>query len=102
VPEIPVIDVPAIKNDPTPDHTVGEGINDAPQASSTSLAVICREGAEVFIDGSRKGKVTEPPLVLPVTPGRHLVIVNHTKGMDWQIVKFEAGQTTLVNPSFCN
>lgn len=68
----------------------------------TNISVACQEGAEVFIDGARKGKVGSSPLIIPVSPGRHLVIVNHDKGMDSQNIFFSAGKTVHVNPEFCN
>lgn len=68
----------------------------------TNVSVTCQEGAEVFIDGTRKGKVGSSPLIIPVSPGRHLVIVNHDKGMDSQNIFFNAGKTVHVNPEFCN
>lgn len=66
------------------------------------LSVTCREGADVFVGGKNKGKVGGAPLIIPVTPGRHLVVVSHTKGMDWKIIKFKPGVTVSVNPDFCN
>jgi hypothetical protein len=71
-------------------------------SQSANILVTCKEGAEVFVDGSRKGKVSTSSLFFPVSPGRHLVIVSHAKGMDWKIIKFKAGVTVSVNPDFCN
>ncbi|NOU01094.1 MAG: adenylate/guanylate cyclase domain-containing protein [Gallionella sp.] len=68
----------------------------------TSLSVSCLEGTEVFIDGTRKGKLNGASLLVPVVPGRHLVIVSHAKGMDWKFIKFKSGSTVAVNPGFCN
>lgn len=67
-----------------------------------NIRVTCLAGAEVFIDGSRKGKMESSSLSFPVTPGRHLVIVSHAKDMDSKIIKFKAGVTVSVNPDFCN
>ena len=69
---------------------------------SAILLVTCHEGAEVFVGGKNKGKVGGAPLIISVTPGRHLVIVSHSKGMDWNFVKFKAGATVSVTPGFCN
>jgi class 3 adenylate cyclase len=101
--EVPVAaPVIAMEDAVTSEHPVVDVKSGASSGSqTTSLAVMCKEGAEVFVDGARKGKVVESPLILPVSPGRHLVIVSHTKGMDWQIAKFEIGQTVLVSPDFC-
>lgn len=77
---------------------------DEPPTSNmgTILKVTCLEGTEVFVDGTRKGKLGGPTLLVPVTPGRHLVIVSHEKGMDWKLIKFKAGAAVSVNPGFCN
>lgn len=76
------------------DSPVGVGQN-------AILSVTCLDGAEVFVGGKSKGKMGAAPLVIPVVPGRHLVVVSHTKGMDWKIIKFKAGVTVSVNPDFC-
>jgi hypothetical protein len=68
----------------------------------TNLKVTCLEGSEVFVDGTRKGKVSGAPLLVSVAPGRHLVIVSHAKGMDWKFMKFKVGATVSTNPDFCN
>jgi hypothetical protein len=76
--------------------------DDPPTGSlGTILKVKCLEGTEVFVDGARKGKLVGPTLLVPIIPGRHLVIVSHEKGMDWKLIKFKAGATVSVNPSFC-
>ncbi len=68
---------------------------------SAILSVTCLDGAEVFVGGKSKGKMGAAPLVIPVIPGRHLVVVSHEKGMDWKVIKFKAGVTVSVNPDFC-
>lgn len=68
----------------------------------TILKVTCLEGTEIFVDGTRKGKLDGPTLLVPVTPGRHLIIVSHAKGMDWKLIKFKTGATVSVTPGFCN
>ena len=67
-----------------------------------NLLVTCHPGTEVFVGGKSRGKLGNAPLLIPVTSGRHIVIVSHSKGMDWKVIKFKAGATVLSNPDFCN
>jgi hypothetical protein len=94
MPETPVMKEVVVDNMRVDEQPAGR--------QDTKISVTCKEGAEVFIDGARKGKVGASPLVLPISPGRHLVIVNHDKGMDSQNILFAAGKTVHVNPEFCN
>lgn len=83
----------AVDSNPVDDEASG--------SQESNISVSCYEGSEVFIGGTRKGKVSSSPLVIPVLPGRHLVIVSHAKGMDWSLIKLQAGKTVFVNPDFC-
>lgn len=96
VPQASVANVPVAI--PVP---VAEAEKPAANGQSAILLVTCHEGADVFVGGTRKGKVGGAPLVIPVAPGRHLVVVSHEKGMDWKVIKFKAGTTVSVNPDFC-
>ena len=93
------------KNEEVVTHAV-EGSNSADEQPTgilgTFLKVTCLEGTEVFVDGARKGKLDGPALLVPITPGRHLIIVSHEKGMDWKLIKFKAGATASVRPGFCD
>jgi len=66
------------------------------------LSILCIDGAEVFLDGIRKGRVSGSTLTIEGTPGLHTVIVSHPLGVDSRDVAFEAGSTLLIKPSFCN
>jgi len=66
------------------------------------LSVLCIDGAEVFLDGIRKGRVSGSTLTIEGTPGLHTVIVSHPLGVDSREVAFEVGNTLLIKPSFCN
>ena len=66
------------------------------------LSVLCIDGAEVFLDGTRKGRVSGSTLTIEGTPGLHTVIVSHPLGVDSRDVAFEAGSTLLIKPTFCN
>jgi hypothetical protein len=98
-------DTPIIRESPTTPLVTSPSSNedDKPVAEGQSafLSVTCLDGAEVFVGGKSKGKMGAAPLVIPVTPGRHLVVVSHEKGMDWKIIKFRSGVTVSVNPDFC-
>lgn len=67
----------------------------------TFVSVDCK-GAELFIDGTRKGRISSLPLTVRVLPGKHAVIVSHVKGVYSQDVIFDAGKTVQLNPDFCN
>lgn len=71
--------------------------------SSAYISVNCREGAEIFVDGVRKGRISSSPLTIAISPGKHLVIVSHSRaGIFSQDVSIEAGKTVRLNPGFCN
>ena len=67
------------------------------------ISVVCVAGAEVFVDGVRKGRVSSVPLTIKVLPGKHAVIVSHTsRGIFTQSVEFHPGKTVHIKPSLCN
>jgi hypothetical protein len=67
------------------------------------VIVSCREGAEVFIDSARKGRIGSKPLNIAVAPGQHTVIVSHTSGGIYkQNVELNSGKTVHIKPSFCD
>lgn len=74
-----------------------------PKAAGTETAIsISCGGAEVFIDGTRKGRITSSPLTVKISPGKHSVIVNHEKGVFSKEISFDAGNTVQLKPDFCN
>jgi len=70
--------------------------------SNAYLAVRCVDGAEVFLDGTRKGRIGSTPFTIQVPPGQHTVIVSHPRGVDSRNILFEAGKTVHINPNFCD
>ncbi|MEO8331243.1 MAG: adenylate/guanylate cyclase domain-containing protein [Gallionella sp.] len=70
--------------------------------SGAYLSVRCIEGTEVFLDGSRKGRISGSALTINAPPGPHTVIVSHPRGVDSRNVVLEAGKTVRINPDFCN
>jgi len=70
--------------------------------SKAYISISCMEGTEIFVDGVRKGRVGVNVLNLPITPGKHSVIVSHPKaGISPQDITIEAGKTVKLNPGFC-
>jgi len=67
----------------------------------TFVSVSCK-GAEMFVDGAKKGRISASPLTVRVSPGKHAVIINHSKGVYSQDIVFDAGKTIRLNPDFCN
>lgn len=67
------------------------------------LALLCKEGTQLFVDGQDKGKAALTGLAVAVTPGKHKVIVT-SKGGDLftQNVDLEPGKTLRLKPNFCD
>jgi hypothetical protein len=73
------------------------------EGSGAHVIVSCREGAEVFIDGTRKGRIGSKPLTIEVSTGPHTVIVSLTSGGIYkQNVELNSGKTVHIKPSFCD
>ena len=70
--------------------------------SGAYLSVRCIEGTEVFLDGTRKGRISGSTLTIEAPPGAHAVIVSHPRGVDSRNIVLEAGKTVRINPDFCN
>jgi len=70
--------------------------------SGAYLAVRCLDGSEVFLDGTKKGRISGSLLTIQATPGAHTVIVSHPSGVDSRNIVFEAGKTIHINPKFCD
>jgi len=70
--------------------------------SGAYLTVRCIDGSEVFLDGTRKGRISGSSLTIQAPPGSHTVIVSHPRGVDSRNIVFEAGKTVRINPSFCD
>ena len=76
-------------------------ISTSSETAGTFVSVNCR-GAELFVDGTRKGRIAAAPLTVAVSPGKHTVIINHAKGISSQDIVFAAGKTVRLSPDFCN
>ncbi|MBI3480996.1 MAG: PEGA domain-containing protein [Nitrosomonadales bacterium] len=71
--------------------------------SDAIISVACVEGAEVFIDGIRKGRIGSAPLSIVASPGNHSLIVSHTsRGIFTQSVELHPGKTVRINPPLCH
>lgn len=87
----------------TQDAVVKKDAVAAPSGNSKAyLSVRCIEGTEVFMDGTRKGRISGSSLTIKATPGTHSVIVSHSRGVYSRNIVFEAGKTVRLNPDFCN
>lgn len=67
------------------------------------ISIYCKEGAQVFVDGTQKGKTDASGLVtVGVPPGKHAVIVTHSGGgIANQSVDVTSGKTVRIRPGFC-
>lgn len=83
-----------------------EKIGGAEQAAGTEarVTVSCKEGTQVFVDGSPKGKVSAGSLTVSVSPAtKHTVIVSHPSGGIYtQNVELAPGRTLRIRPGFCD
>ncbi|OGS81678.1 MAG: hypothetical protein A2061_08280 [Gallionellales bacterium GWA2_59_43] len=87
-----------------PAATNGGGLFDsAERAPDGFILVSCKDGAQVFVDGSQKGKTgASAQLTLAVFPGKHTVIVSHPGGgISTQSVDIQSGKTVRIKPGFC-
>lgn len=73
------------------------------QGAKAHIAVKCYPGAQVFVDGVQKGKITSVVLLVDVSPGKHTVIVAGTHGEVYsQQVELTEGKKASIRPGFCN
>lgn len=70
-------------------------------SAGTFISVNCM-GAEVFVDGTRKGRISSVPFTGEVSPGKHAIIISHTKGVYSKEIIFDEGKTVHIEPDFCN
>jgi hypothetical protein len=87
-----------------PAATNGGGLfSTADRGPDGFLSVSCKDGAQVFVDGSQKGKIgATAQLTLAVVPGKHTVIVSHPGGgISTQSVDIQSGKTVRIRPGFC-
>ncbi|HEU0219862.1 MAG TPA: adenylate/guanylate cyclase domain-containing protein [Gallionella sp.] len=75
----------------------------AERGTEAYISIICKKGAQLFVDGALKGKVIEKGLKVEVSPGKHAVIVSSATGiLHKQDVDLEPGKTVQVKPNFCD
>lgn len=73
------------------------------QGAEAYLSITCKEGTQLFVDGTQKGKVSGRTLTVAVPPGKHTVIVSSASGaLHTQKVEVEAGKTMHLKPNFCD
>ena len=73
------------------------------QGAKTHIAIKCYPGAQVFVDGAQKGKISSVMLLIDVSPGKHTVIVAGTHGEVYsQKVELAEGKKAIIRPDFCN
>ncbi|MCK9201025.1 MAG: adenylate/guanylate cyclase domain-containing protein [Gallionella sp.] len=86
-----------------PVATNGGGLFDPVERGADGfISVSCKDGSQVFVDGSQKGKVGTGALTLAVAPGKHTVIVSHSAGgISTQSVDVVSGKTVRIRPGFC-
>jgi hypothetical protein len=76
----------------------------AVQGTEAYVIVTCKEGTQVFVDGSQKGKITSGALKVTIpSASKHTVIVSHPAGGIYtQSVELAAGKTIRLRPNFCD
>lgn len=76
----------------------------AEPGSEAYVVVSCKEGTQVFVDGSQKGKVGSVALTVPISPAtKHTVIVSHPGGGIYtQNIELAANRTLRIRPRFCD
>lgn len=75
----------------------------AEQGTDAYISISCKEGTQLFVNGTEKGKVLDKALTVPVPPGKHTVIVSSAKGILYtQSVEVMPGKTVHVRPKFCD
>lgn len=75
----------------------------AEQGTEAYISISCKEGTQLFVNGTERGKVLDKALTVPVPPGKHTVIVSSAKGILFtQSVEVMPGKTVHVRPKFCD
>ena len=70
--------------------------------SDAYILVSCKEGTQVFVDGSLKGTVSYGSLTIAAKPGVHKLIVSHASfGLFNDSVTLEPGKIERVRPRVC-
>jgi hypothetical protein len=66
------------------------------------LRVVCAEGSGVFVDGQPKSRIGKSPMLLPVDPGRHLVLLTSASRIYSKEMEIRGGRIIRVSPDFCS
>jgi hypothetical protein len=75
----------------------------AEPSTEAYISVICKEDAQIFVDGTSKGKLSSGALTVTTKPGKHKVILTHPSfGMFADEVFIEPGKTARIKPKPCN
>lgn len=75
----------------------------AGRSADAYVSLICKNGAQLYVDGALKGKVTERRLTVEAPPGKHAVIVSSASGLlHKQDVDLMPGRTVQIKPDFCD
>jgi hypothetical protein len=91
------------KGEPIEIKLASDPENKAEPVKESYLMVSCKDGAQLFVDGASKGKITSGALTVPSKPGRHKVILtNASFGIFTQEVTIEPGKTERIRPKECN
>ncbi|PIY04301.1 MAG: hypothetical protein COZ20_05925, partial [Gallionellales bacterium CG_4_10_14_3_um_filter_54_96] len=67
------------------------------------ILVLCKEGSQVFVDGSQKGTISSSgSTTVTAKPGKHKIIINHASfGIYTNEVDLEPGKIERVSPKVC-
>lgn len=82
---------------PTPTNEVTSTI-----PGEASVTIVCTAGAQVYLDGSSKGKIGDGPLKLTTSAGTHSIIINTPSGVVTHKFDLKAGESVRINPASCN
>ena len=88
----------------TAKKSISEPVNAVEVApdSDAYILVSCKEGTQVFLDGSLKGTVSYGSLTIAAKPGRHKLIVSHQSfGLFNDEIMLEPGKIERVKPRVC-
>lgn len=90
------------------DTPAKKSVNDTPAPVADAvvdarISIVCKEGVQVFVDGSQKGKMSSDSMLINVKPGKHKVILTHPSfGVYSEEVDTDPGKTDRVKPKVCN
>lgn len=94
-------DIAVARNAVEPDDDKPEAIKDG------HISIGCKDDmqgdVDVFVDGTKKGKLVSGALMVTTKPGKHKVIVTHKSfGVYSEAVDVDPGKTEKIRPKACN